>query len=206
MASKDCSHIRRVSLSSSPIQSSRTSSPTYDSISAGINVFSLLHTLLARQSLRQMVDSQATPSLSIHLTEDIPGGRYERAEDRAKSRATMQSPGAGIRLARRTPAAQGPERISEYLSDEDVEKGFLPLEHRRERPISVSCEEFHRGIGFYILIAACHRQTQRSLSQYSIGNDYDDRIGARSVATISYEMDKFRIHTPPVSRTEPIGD
>jgi hypothetical protein len=42
-------------------------------------------------------------------------------------------------------------------------------------------------------------QTQRSLSQYSVGSEYDDRLGTRSTPTVSYQMDKLRIHSPPVS-------
>lgn len=103
-----------------------------DDTAAGINVFSLLHTLLARQSMREMVDSQATPSISIRLTQDIPGGRYERTEDRAETRTTMRtSEREGSSLVRRTANERGQERLSEYLSDDDVEKGL-------DRPISVS--------------------------------------------------------------------
>jgi hypothetical protein len=117
--------------------------------SAGINVFSLLHTLLARQSLRDMVDSQATPSLSIRLTQDIPGGRYERSqEDRAKSRSSMLSPrtyerDAGSRLARRAARGDVERGLGgEYLSEDDPEKDGES--HRRERPVSVS-----RGFGTF---------------------------------------------------------
>lgn len=89
-----------------------------------------------------MVDSQATPSLSIRLTQDIPGGRYERSQDeRAKSRASMLSPGTYERdaesgLARRAGRGDGERGLGdEYLSDDDPEKDGV---HRRERPVSVS--------------------------------------------------------------------
>jgi hypothetical protein len=89
-----------------------------------------------------MVDSQATPSLSIHLTQDIPGGRYERSEDRGKSRTTMISPGAyerdESRLARRSARGDIEDRGEGYLSDEDPEKEVVVRDQRRERPISVS--------------------------------------------------------------------
>lgn len=86
----------------------------------------------------------------------------------------------------------------EYLSEDDPEKDGES--HRRERPVSVRAT--------ILVLLRSQRlcadrlgslQTQRSLSQYSVGPEYDDRLGTRSTPTVSYQMDKLRIHPPPVS-------
>ena len=92
------------------------------SIAAGINVFSLLHTLLARQSLRNLVDTSADREMSIHLTQGGAGARPGDQNDRSESRNRLRDT----------------ERSVSAEEWDKAEKDGEVRDHRRPRPISVS--------------------------------------------------------------------
>jgi len=121
MGNRGCSVIRKVSLLGWPSHRSITLNPT-SPLAAGINVFSLLHTLLARQSLRNLVDSSADREMSLHLTQDGAGGRPGDQIDRSESRNRL-------RYTERSVSAEEWDK---------VEKDGEVRDHRRPRPISVS--------------------------------------------------------------------